>query len=67
AAWVAPALGWGGRETPGARGGAGAPPPGAATGFTGRAPRLAAVDGVLTVDSPPGGPTTVTAELPSSL
>ncbi|MFD0402352.1 sensor histidine kinase [Kitasatospora sp. NPDC127121] len=34
---------------------------------SGLAERLAAVDGVLRVDSPPGGPTTVTAELPSSL
>lgn len=40
---------------------------GAGTGLTGLAERLAAVDGALTVDSPPGGPTTVTAELPSSL
>ncbi|MGW3115525.1 sensor histidine kinase, partial [Streptomyces sp. NPDC001091] len=26
--------------------------------------RLGAVDGVLVVDSPPGGPTVITAELP---
>ncbi|MDX2296006.1 MULTISPECIES: sensor histidine kinase [Streptomyces] len=41
--------------------------PGVGTGLRGLAERLAAVDGVLTVDSPPGGPTTVTAELPSRL
>ncbi|MFF2147699.1 sensor histidine kinase [Kitasatospora sp. NPDC058190] len=40
---------------------------GAGTGLAGLAERLAAVDGVLRVDSPPGGPTTVTAELPSRL
>ncbi|MEU0008283.1 sensor domain-containing protein [Streptomyces sp. NPDC006314] len=40
---------------------------GAGTGLTGLAERLAAVDGFLTVDSPPGGPTVVTAELPTSL
>ncbi|MFJ6351068.1 sensor histidine kinase [Streptomyces sp. NPDC092046] len=40
---------------------------GAGTGLTGLAERLAAVDGVLSVDSPPGGPTVVTAELPSRL
>ncbi len=34
------------------------------TGLTGLAERLDAVDGLLVVDSPPGGPTTVTAELP---
>ncbi|MFF9340600.1 sensor histidine kinase [Streptomyces sp. NPDC014773] len=37
------------------------------SGLSGLAGRLAAVDGVLTVDSPPGGPTTVTAELPARL
>ncbi|MFF5711568.1 sensor histidine kinase [Streptomyces sp. NPDC012756] len=47
--------------------GRGGAAPGAGTGLTGLAERLAAVDGVLTVDSPPGGPTTVTAELPSRL
>ncbi|MFD7452964.1 sensor histidine kinase [Kitasatospora sp. NPDC059827] len=46
------------------RGGAGI---GAGTGLTGLAERLAAVDGRLRVDSPPGGPTLVTAELPSKL
>ena len=30
----------------------------------GLAQRAAAVDGTLTVDSPPGGPTVITAELP---
>jgi signal transduction histidine kinase len=40
---------------------------GAGTGLTGLAERLAAVDGVLRVDSPPGGPTMVVAELPAHL
>ncbi|MGW5102087.1 sensor histidine kinase [Streptomyces sp. NPDC004100] len=40
---------------------------GAGTGLTGLAERLAAVDGALRVDSPPGGPTVVTAELPTRL
>ncbi|KQX59224.1 MULTISPECIES: sensor histidine kinase [unclassified Streptomyces] len=34
------------------------------TGLAGLAERLGAVDGLLVVDSPAGGPTTVTAELP---
>ncbi|WP_432085729.1 sensor histidine kinase [Streptomyces sp. bgisy095] len=34
------------------------------TGLAGLGERLGAVDGVLVVDSPAGGPTTVTAELP---
>ncbi|MEU9009752.1 sensor domain-containing protein [Streptomyces sp. NPDC048479] len=34
------------------------------TGLAGLAERLDAVDGILAVDSPVGGPTTVTAELP---
>ncbi|WP_078908448.1 sensor histidine kinase [Streptomyces vietnamensis] len=34
------------------------------TGLAGLAERLGAVDGVLVLDSPDGGPTTVTAELP---
>ncbi|KAB1145894.1 sensor histidine kinase [Streptomyces luteolifulvus] len=34
------------------------------TGMRGLAERLDAVDGLFVVDSPPGGPTTVTAELP---
>ncbi|MEV0534012.1 sensor domain-containing protein [Kitasatospora sp. NPDC050463] len=37
------------------------------TGLAGLRERLAAVDGVLRVESPPGGPTVVTAELPNSL
>ena len=37
---------------------------GAGTGLRGLAQRAAAVDGNLTVDSPPGGPTTITVELP---
>ncbi|MET8811007.1 sensor domain-containing protein [Streptomyces sp. NPDC004549] len=40
---------------------------GTGTGLTGLAERLAAVDGALRVDSPPGGPTVVTAELPTRL
>ncbi|WP_326847564.1 sensor histidine kinase [Streptomyces kaniharaensis] len=40
---------------------------GAGTGLSGLAARLAAVDGALRVESPPGGPTVVTAELPSRL
>ncbi|MFE4972414.1 sensor histidine kinase [Kitasatospora sp. NPDC056651] len=40
---------------------------GAGTGLAGLAERLAAVDGLLWVDSPPGGPTLVGAELPSRL
>ena len=43
---------------------AGAAPPGDGTGLRGLAQRAASVDGKLTVDSPPGGPTTITAELP---
>jgi signal transduction histidine kinase len=33
-------------------------------GLAGIAGRLAAVDGRLAVDSPPGGPTTITAVIP---
>lgn len=40
---------------------------GAGTGLTGLAERLAAVDGALRIDSPLGGPTVVTAELPARL
>jgi signal transduction histidine kinase len=36
----------------------------AGTGLRGLAQRAAAVDGTLTVDSPPGGPTVIAAELP---
>ncbi|MEV7127020.1 sensor domain-containing protein [Streptomyces sp. NPDC093260] len=46
------------------RGGAAA---GTGTGLSGLAGRLAAVDGVLRIDSPPGGPTVITAELPVRL
>jgi signal transduction histidine kinase len=41
--------------------------PGGGSGLTGLRDRLAAVDGTLAVDSPPGGPTVVTAELPTRL
>ena len=34
------------------------------TGLSGLAQRAAAVDGTLSIDSPPGGPTVITAELP---
>ncbi|MBW3705396.1 sensor histidine kinase, partial [Streptomyces griseus] len=37
---------------------------GGGTGLAGLAERLDAVDGVFVLDSPEGGPTTVTAELP---
>ncbi len=37
---------------------------GAGSGLAGLAERLDAVDGILVVDSPVGGPTRVTAELP---
>ncbi|MEU5825276.1 sensor domain-containing protein [Streptomyces sp. NPDC047803] len=46
------------------RGGAGT---GVGTGLSGLAERLAAVDGALRIDSPPGGPTAITAELPAQL
>ncbi|SOB81278.1 Signal transduction histidine kinase [Streptomyces sp. 1331.2] len=36
----------------------------AGSGLTGLLSRVAALDGVLHVDSPPGGPTTITAEIP---
>ena len=36
----------------------------AGTGLRGLAQRAAAVDGTLTIDSPPGGPTVIAAELP---
>ncbi|MFJ2773697.1 sensor histidine kinase [Streptomyces sp. NPDC087300] len=36
----------------------------AGSGLAGLAERLDAVDGILVVDSPPGGPTAITAELP---
>ncbi|WP_413816107.1 sensor histidine kinase [Kitasatospora purpeofusca] len=47
--------------------GRGGAAPGGGSGLTGLAERLAAVDGVLRVNSPPGGPTTVTADLPTAL
>ena len=37
---------------------------GAGTGLRGLAQRAAVVDGTLTIDSPPGGPTVIAAELP---
>ena len=37
---------------------------GAGTGLRGLAQRAAAVDGTLTIDSPPGGPTIIASELP---
>jgi signal transduction histidine kinase len=40
------------------------PPDGGGTGLRGLAQRAAAVDGTLTVDSPPGGPTAIRVELP---
>jgi signal transduction histidine kinase len=43
---------------------AGAVPAGGGTGLLGLAQRAASVDGTLTIDSPPGGPTVITAELP---
>jgi signal transduction histidine kinase len=43
-------------------GGAGDPDGG--TGLMGLMQRAASVDGTLTIDSPPGGPTVITAELP---
>lgn len=43
-------------------GSGGADPTG--SGLLGLAQRVAAIDGTLRVDSPPGGPTTITAELP---
>jgi signal transduction histidine kinase len=40
------------------------PAAGDGTGLRGLAQRAAAVDGTLSIDSPPGGPTVITAELP---
>jgi signal transduction histidine kinase len=40
------------------------PTDGAGTGLRGLAQRAAAVDGTITVDSPPGGPTAITVDLP---
>jgi signal transduction histidine kinase len=47
--------------------GAGGADPEAGTGLRGIRRRLAAFDGTLAVTSPPGGPTTVTMELPCEL
>ncbi|MEU8616637.1 sensor domain-containing protein [Streptomyces sp. NPDC048623] len=44
--------------------GVGGADPAIGSGLAGLAERLDAVDGVLAVDSPAGGPTTITAELP---
>jgi signal transduction histidine kinase len=43
------------------------PAAGDGTGLRGLEQRAAAVDGTLSIDSPPGGPTTITAELPCEL
>jgi signal transduction histidine kinase len=45
-------------------GGAGGPADGNGSGLRGLAQRAAAVDGSLTIHSPPGGPTAITVELP---
>jgi signal transduction histidine kinase len=45
-------------------GGAGGPAGGNGSGLRGLAQRAAAVDGSLTIHSPPGGPTAITVELP---
>ncbi|MER5179693.1 sensor histidine kinase [Streptomyces sp. NPDC002896] len=52
--------GTGGATAPGSGSAAGA----RGSGLAGLAERMDAVDGILLVDSPPGGPTRVTAELP---
>ncbi|WP_438484707.1 sensor histidine kinase [Streptomyces sp. S186] len=52
------------RVTDDGRGGA---DPSGGTGLTGLAHRVASVDGALAIDSPPGGPTVVTVELPCTL
>ncbi|MEU4241761.1 sensor domain-containing protein [Actinoplanes sp. NPDC026619] len=44
--------------------GTGGADPARGTGLTGLAQRVAVVDGRLTITSPPGGPTTITVELP---
>jgi signal transduction histidine kinase len=44
--------------------GEGGAAPGSGSGLPGLAQRAAAVDGTLTIDSPPGGPTRITVELP---
>jgi signal transduction histidine kinase len=47
--------------------GCGGADPARGTGLRGIERRLAAFDGVLAVSSPPGGPTTVTIEIPCAL
>ncbi|MEV0613407.1 histidine kinase [Nonomuraea sp. NPDC050404] len=47
--------------------GLGGADPAKGSGLTGIERRLAAFDGVLVVHSPPGGPTTITMDLPSAL
>jgi signal transduction histidine kinase len=47
--------------------GVGGADPGRGTGLTGLADRLAVIDGILLVASPPGGPTLVRVELPCQL
>ena len=44
--------------------GMGGADPARGTGLSGLAQRVAVVDGVLTIASPPGGPTKITVELP---
>jgi signal transduction histidine kinase len=44
--------------------GVGGADPAAGTGLRGLADRVSGVDGRLHVDSPPGGPTVLTVELP---
>ncbi|WP_369246824.1 sensor histidine kinase [Streptomyces sp. R41] len=44
--------------------GSGGADPGRGSGLTGLADRLAVLDGTLTVDSPPGGPTVLRMEIP---
>jgi signal transduction histidine kinase len=44
--------------------GVGGVDPGGGTGLRGLTRRVASIDGTLTVDSPQGGPTTITVELP---
>jgi signal transduction histidine kinase len=40
--------------------------PGTGSGLAGLADRLGTVDGWLSIDSPDGGPTTVTVEIPAA-
>jgi signal transduction histidine kinase len=41
--------------------------PGTGTGLVGLAQRVAAVDGTLSIESPAGGPTRITVDLPCAL